>query len=253
MYRQPADRCGAAVERSGFVKRFPKPSPAMGVALAALFVSLTSAAVAATVLPRNSVGTIQLKNGAVKTADLGKGAVTTGKLRNNAVTTAKLKNGSVTFGKLGRATRSLLSSGQGPQGPPGPQGAPGPQGPRGAQGPQGPTGPPGPKGAPGQLGSMVLRSEAVLIAASPKPGQVWVRRPVAQRCGPGERAISAGTGWRPDLVRTAPPISVDGVSVTIFMRPILSSSRHPVGFEAMGGNGTAMNRSFVLHVLCYRA
>jgi hypothetical protein len=50
-----------------------------------------------------------------------------------------------------------------------------------------------------------------------------------------------------------PPNLPGGVSVTVYMRPILNSARHPVGFEAMGGNGTGMNRSFVLHVLCYRA
>jgi hypothetical protein len=58
------------------------------LALLALFVALGGTSVAATnaVLPRNSVGTKQLKNG----------AVTPTKIRNNAVTSAKIKNGQIT-------------------------------------------------------------------------------------------------------------------------------------------------------------
>ena len=67
------------------------------------------------VIPRNSVGTPQLKK--------------------NAVTTAKVKN------------RSLLAvdfkTGQVPPGSTGERGAPGPQGPQGSKGDSGPVGPPG--------------------------------------------------------------------------------------------------------------
>lgn len=47
------------------VRYLHRPSPAMVVALIALFVALSGGAYAAINLPANSVGTKQLKNGAV--------------------------------------------------------------------------------------------------------------------------------------------------------------------------------------------
>jgi hypothetical protein len=79
-----------------------RPSPALVVATVALFVALGGTSIAAVnALPRNSVGTIQLKQ--------------------NAVTSAKVRNGSL--------LRADFRRGQIPAGP------------RGAQGPQGPAGP----------------------------------------------------------------------------------------------------------------
>jgi hypothetical protein len=92
----------------------------MVVACLALLVALTGTSVAAVsqFVPRNSVGTAQLKNNAVART----------KLRNNAINSAKVAN------------RSLLAvdfaQGQIPAGPPGAQG---PAGPAGAQGPIGPS------------------------------------------------------------------------------------------------------------------
>jgi hypothetical protein len=87
-----------------------RPSPAMVVALIALFIALGGTSVAAvTQIPKNSVGTAQLKN--------------------NAVTSDKVKNGSLLKGDF--------KSGQlpaGPPGPPGPAGQPGPTGPPGVTG-----------------------------------------------------------------------------------------------------------------------
>ncbi len=65
-------------------KRISRPSPAMVVALIALFAALSGSAYAA--LGKNSVGSRQLKAQ----------AVTTGKLANNAVNGAKVTNGSLT-------------------------------------------------------------------------------------------------------------------------------------------------------------
>jgi hypothetical protein len=64
--------------------KLSRPSPAMIVALIALFAALTGSAYAA--LGKNTVGTKQLKQK----------AVTTGKLANNAVNGAKVANGSLT-------------------------------------------------------------------------------------------------------------------------------------------------------------
>jgi hypothetical protein len=92
--------------------RLRRPSPAMLVALLALFVALGGSSYAALQLRPGSVGTKQLKNG----------AVTSKKVRNNSLLARDFK----------ASQRSRLR---------GPQGARGPQGPQGAQGPQGPVGP----------------------------------------------------------------------------------------------------------------
>ena len=62
-----------------------RPSPAMAVALLALFVALGGSAVAAVELASNSVGNKQIRAG----------SVTTTKLRNGAVTGAKVANGTL--------------------------------------------------------------------------------------------------------------------------------------------------------------
>src|SRR4051794_2149958 len=93
------------------------------VASLALFLALGGAAFAATQLPRNSVGTGQLKPEAV------------------------------TAGKIAKKTRSQLMGSQGPQGPQGPQGKTGKTGAKGATGSRGATGATGAKGAPGTDGT----------------------------------------------------------------------------------------------------
>lgn len=97
-----------------------RPSPAMVVALVALLLALggTSYATVSAVLPKNSVGTAQLKA--------------------NAVVSAKVKD---------RSLRAVdFATGQLPAGP---QGAQGPQGPQGAKGDTGAKGDPGTPGISG--------------------------------------------------------------------------------------------------------
>jgi hypothetical protein len=110
-----------------------KPSPAMLVALLALFVALGGTSYAALQLAPNSVGGKHLKR--------------------NAVTSPKVKPGSLLLSDFRASQRSSL---RGPQGPEGQQGAQGAQGPQGAQGAQGPVGPPGPFSDPLASG-MTLR------------------------------------------------------------------------------------------------
>jgi hypothetical protein len=98
------------------------PSPAMLVACVALLVSLGGVSYAAGVLPKDSVGTAQLK----------KEAVTGAKLKKNAVTGSKVKNGSL--------IAADFKAGQLPAGPQGPKGDLGPQGPKGDKGDPGPPG-----------------------------------------------------------------------------------------------------------------
>lgn len=85
-------------------RRLRAPSPALVISLIALFVALGGTTYAATSLPRNSVGTKQLKKGAVTKA------------------------------KINKKTLTQLKGNQGPQGPQGPHGPQGPKGDTGAQG-----------------------------------------------------------------------------------------------------------------------
>jgi hypothetical protein len=89
------------IERSNFM-RIPRPrlSYANVIATIALFVALGGAAVAAG-LPKNSVGTNQLKRGAVSAAKLKRGAVTSGKIGPKSVTAGKLGANAVLPGNLG--------------------------------------------------------------------------------------------------------------------------------------------------------
>jgi hypothetical protein len=80
----------------------PKLTYANVIASIALFVALSGAAVAATALPRNSVGTKQLKSGAVTAGKLRKSAVTAGKLAPKSVVAGKLGPSAVTPGNLGK-------------------------------------------------------------------------------------------------------------------------------------------------------
>ena len=92
-----------------------RPSPAMVVAFIALLLALGGGAYAQLRIPRNSVGTAQLKQG--------------------AVTSAKVRNASL--------LRRDFRAGQLPAGPRGPAGSAGPAGERGATGERGPAGPAG--------------------------------------------------------------------------------------------------------------
>lgn len=112
-------------------------TPSLIIASIALAFALSgsSFATVAQLLPRNSVGTAQLKN--------------------NAVTAAKIKNGTVGLADLTRSARR--------PGPPGPAGPAGPAGPRGDTGQQGPAGPAGPPGVSGHevvvLGGLLTASQ----------------------------------------------------------------------------------------------
>ena len=99
-----------------FLKHVPRPSPALVIACVALGVALGGVGYAATVIPRNSVGVLQLKP--------------------NSVNSTKVVNGSL--------LRADFKAGQvprGARGPVGPVGPAGPAGPAGAAGAAGPAGP----------------------------------------------------------------------------------------------------------------
>ena len=114
-----------------------RPSPAIVIACVALLLALGGVSWAATALPRNSVGTAQLKNN----------AVTSKKVKNHSLLRADFKNGQIP---------------RGPAGPAGPAGATGPAGP---QGPKGPTGPAGAAGT-ANIKWALVRADAVIVAQS---------------------------------------------------------------------------------------
>lgn len=78
-----------------FKPRSLRPSPAMLVAVTALFFALAGAGYAATLLPRNSVGNRQLKNNSVSNAKLRNNSVGFAKMRHNAIHYFNIKPHSV--------------------------------------------------------------------------------------------------------------------------------------------------------------
>jgi Collagen triple helix repeat (20 copies) len=101
------------------------------VACLALFVALGGVSYAATQLPRDSVGTAQIRES----------AVTGGKVRNGSLRAADFEGGQIPAGPKGQAGE------QGPQGKPGLNGGRGPKGDQGARGIDGDPGPRGPSDA----------------------------------------------------------------------------------------------------------
>jgi len=77
-------------------RRLHRPSPALVVACIALFVALSGFGYAAIKLPRNSVGTKQLKNSAVTGKKIAKRAVSGAKIAPDAVTGDKVADNSLT-------------------------------------------------------------------------------------------------------------------------------------------------------------
>jgi len=97
----------------------------------ALVFAITGGAYAAGVLPRNSVGTRQLRAN----------AVTGAKVKNHSLTSKDFKAGALPRGLKGDTGAAGAPGARGPQGAPGTQGGKGATGPTGARGATGPTGP----------------------------------------------------------------------------------------------------------------
>lgn len=88
----------------------PKLTYANVVATIALFIALGGASYAAVRVPKNSVGTKQLKKNAVGIKQLKKGAVGAEQLRDNAVTGAKVADRSLAAADIGGPVDSALSA-----------------------------------------------------------------------------------------------------------------------------------------------
>jgi hypothetical protein len=133
------------------------------VASLALFVALGGISFAAVTLPRNSVGTSQLKSN----------AVTGAKVKNSSLTGRDIKDRSLT-------PADFSGSVQGPAGPAGAAGAPGP------------AGAPGSAGAPGLSGyEVVSETFAEVFAPDSNPNR-GLSEFKSVACPAGKRAIAGG-------------------------------------------------------------
>jgi hypothetical protein len=196
-------------------------TPATVIACVALAVALGGTSYAAAVLPRNSVGTAQLKTG--------------------AVTSLKVANGSL--------LRLDFKAGQlpaGPKGAAGARGAVGPAGPAGPAGPVGPTGPAGPTGAAGASASglwAVVKSDGSFARSL---GTTDVAR-----TGTGNSEVTfnrevyqcayVATLGAPDPV--TPPAGEIGVAPR-------DGKKNAVFIRTRDSTGAATDRSFYLAVFC---
>lgn len=127
----------------------------------ALFIVLGGSAYAATQLPRNSVGTKQIKRG--------------------AVTSSKVKDRTLTLRDLRRSTIDSLRGAAGPAGPAGPAGE---QGPQGIQGTQGAT---GAAGADAATNVRIRFVDTPVPTNTPNDGTFGTAS-----CNAGERLIGGG-------------------------------------------------------------
>jgi hypothetical protein len=128
---------------------------AAAVVLVATVVISGGSAAKQPVVPPNSVGSLQVKNGSLLAKDFAAGQLPGGK--TGATGPAGAQGGQGPQGP------------QGAQGPQGPAGGPGPQGAQGAQGPQGPQGPKGDRGAAAYAyvvpAEVSMQTDPMLIAA----------------------------------------------------------------------------------------
>jgi hypothetical protein len=162
-------------------------SPSMVVALVALLVALGGTSYAALKLPRNSVGSAQIKK--------------------NAVTSSKVKARSLRLSDLSSSARNGLDGERGPQGP------------------KGDTGPPGPPGSGiGSTGALTITYRTAPGSVGPATGpaddrQSAISGPVTAPCAAGEHATGGGatlqTPAQMAVVESAPAAGGNGWTVRV--------------------------------------
>jgi hypothetical protein len=182
--------------------RIRRPSASTGIALLALFVALGGTGYAALKLPKNSVGTAQLKN--------------------NAVTGAKVKNGSLTAGDFGG---TLPAGAQGPKGDTGAAGGKGDPGTNGTNGTDGTDGAPGtPAGA--LLPKITGGPQDSAMAGVPGVLTLTPFTPAANKA----EGLLYRVSWTPPATCT-PASGVGGASVTVKLdgNPLESPQVAPAG------------------------
>lgn len=229
------------------------PSPAMLVALIALFIALGGVAGAATTL----VTTKMLANRSVTSVKIAPNAVTGAKVRNGSLTAADFRKGTLLTGPQG------ATGPQGPAGPAGPEGAVGAPGTPGAQGPQGPSeatfavsGTPVPLNTNGTPSLVMRLSNHVdpLVVAGPRQVQVQamvlIRRAFGGNASPARMTCNAAlgpyggalTGIGNEAYSTVPttdPSILDTYDQVIVIAAdnVSAANAYDVGIECRQGNG----------------
>jgi hypothetical protein len=122
------------------------PAPATIIASIALLAALSGVGYAATALPRNSVGPVQLKPSSVNSFKVLNGSLTSLDVRNHTLRAIDFAPGVLTAGA----------------------GVPGPAGPQGPAGAPGTPGQAGQQGAPGLAGLEIVTLESVNSSANTK-------------------------------------------------------------------------------------
>jgi hypothetical protein len=147
-----------------------RPSPALVVASAALLVALSGTSYATVLnVPKNSVGTSQLKRNAVKPTKLAPNAVRTAHVLNGSLLGADFKVGQI------------------------------PQGPKGDKGDKGDRGDKGDPGSPGVSGHQIVANFSDLNSANLK--SIFAECPAGKKVtgGGGLVSVLGGTAAQDDL------------------------------------------------------
>jgi hypothetical protein len=187
----------------------------------ALFVALGGASVAATndFLPKNSVGTAQIKND----------SVTAAKIAHNSISSMLVKNGSL--------MAVDFAAGQIPAGPQGAKGDTGATGSQGPKGDTGATGATGKQGPPGVMGTMAVAQNSATVYANGGTTSLTVMVPDSKQ------ATGASASWG-DLVKGTDWSKLGYISV----KPIITPAGHVSGYEATAFNGDKIDHSITLYV-----
>jgi hypothetical protein len=195
-----------------------RPSPALVVACIAVAVALgdVSYATVQSIVPRNSVGTPQLKTNSVGTPQLKTNAVGFAQIKSNSITSAKVRDFSLRAWDFRRGDLPA--------------------------GPRGPDGPAGPQGPAGAIGDLTLRENSVSVPGNQAGNSLYATRAVQVTCQAGEKAITGGTSWSSDVNEEE--------LQTIYSRPLLDDKGKPIGWRARGGTDIAGDRVFSVQVLC---
>lgn len=215
-----------------------KPSFSNTIALVALFVALGGASYAAIKIPKNSVGTAQLKKNAVNSA----------KVRNRSLLAVDFKKGQLPAGATGAQGATGL---QGPAGLPGATGAAGVTGQSGATGATGPTGSVGVTGATGPSSTAALGAVASLGTTTQIISPIGLSTPVVAASALQVATRAPSTTVTADnlsvffdtptgdggIIRT---ISISTVDQSSNVTPILSCSVNGAGKTCSNSNGVTV-------------
>jgi hypothetical protein len=201
------------------------------LALLALFFAMGGTSYAAVTLPRNSVGTAQIKAEAVTLAKINSGALRSLKGAAGARGPQGLQGDTGATGPQG------LQGDTGATGPQGPTGATGTTGATGAAGPTGPTGPVGPTGV---VGTITVRTGTESVPTG-------TEAEYSVGCNVGEVAVGGGASIGPD--GGVGSGVANGVALET-SRPNPASGTNPTGWFAIMQNTSGSSQTFTVYVEC---